>query len=177
LEAGPAVADALLGRAASFHADAILEEDSSMRSLFSEYRGAVVKEILAGVPFSGALTGLRDANEPTVDMRFAWWHSGLALNTSFFVSGLTTLQYTFGLTLAVVAGIGSGFLIGRISRKLLHMPLAESWLLVQAAMLTVALIGLQKADFLRIIINMLLYYGAVRMVSRRKISQAEVRTT
>jgi hypothetical protein len=167
LEAAPAVVDALLGRAASFHADAILSNDPAMRSIFTEYRGNVEKEILSGVPFSGLLTGGSDQNEPTLDMRFAWWNFGHILETSFFVSGVTALRYTFGLPLTVVLTLGSGLLLGWVSRRVIAMPLTASWILVQAATIPLALHGFHKSDFLRIVINLLLFWPLMRMVCRR----------
>jgi hypothetical protein len=168
LDVAPAVVDALLGRAASFHADAILEDEPSMRSLFTEYRGAVVKELLVGVPFSGLFTGVTDPNSPMLDMRFAWWNSGHILDTSFFVSGVTALRYTFGLPLTIIASAASGILLGLTARNAVRVALPASWLLVQAAMLPVALHGYRKSDFLRIATNLLLFWLLLRVVCRRK---------
>jgi hypothetical protein len=170
LDVAPAIVDALLGRAASFHADGILYNDPSMRSLFTEYLTTVDKELLSGVPFSGLFTGVSDDNQPTLDMRFAWWNSGHILESSYFVSGVTTLRYAFGLPVTVIASLASGLLIGWVARRVLGVAMTASWLLVQASMIPASLNGFRKSDFLRIVINLLLCWPLLRLVSRRRLS-------
>lgn len=161
-------ADALMTRGASFHSDAILVDNPSLRGLFQEQRPELIKEFLSGIPMSGLITNQFIPTIRYFDMQFTWAVTGSYVESSDFVSAFTSVQYTFGGWAVVLAAILFGWLHGKVFQFAAMRPNDCSWVATQAIVLPIALHGLQRSDLLGIVFNTLLYVVALRMLQARR---------
>ena len=162
----PKVVDELVARGAAFHADVIARESEIAQGVFVEKREQVIRELLAGVPFSGFLTRQIGVRAVSVDMAFRWVVARQPVESSFFVPGLTTLRYTFGFAFAVVGAAVIGWVHGWVAKALVQPELPEGWVVQQGVMVPICLSGLGKSDLLRSVVDLFLSWLLIGMCSR-----------
>jgi len=162
------LADALMFRVASFHAESVLLDRPSTTGFWFDRRAQVVKEVLAGIPMSGLVTNQIIPSTVSLDMEFQWVTTVHYSASSYFVSVFTSVRHSFGPFAAFLAALLGGLLHGVASRWALSQPIEGSWVAVQAAFLSVTLHGLQRLDLLGVPINIILFIFVLRLLCDKR---------
>jgi len=159
------VVDAWLLRTGGFHADAVMLERESLPLVLRDVRDSVHAEFLGGIPFSGLLRGNRALGLRT-DAAFQWAVGGGGGEGSFFVSAFTSVRWLYGWipagALALLAGLLHGWIMGGILRSR-----RDLWMIPQAAMLPVALLGMYRWQVIGIPVDCLMFWGVLTVLRRR----------